>query len=410
MELQEEVVGDLLQANIIIRPQENRPDSEFLLQTHLDTVDPGPFSLWTLNDSNPFDAHIIDGKIYGLGTADVKLDFLCKLEAIASFGKDRSWKLPPVLVGTFGEETGMHGALKLIRKNKISAKMAVIGEASDLKIISSGKGFASVEIDIPFSDEEKKYREDHNLRESTATQSKIFRGKTVHSSVPHLGDSAILKLLNHILMLPESINVMEIDGGNNTNSVAAHAYLEIDMVKSLQDSLLKKISNVYNSILKLEDDFKKYIDESFVPNIPTLNIGMIRTTENGVQMFGTCRIPPSVDHEVYENWMKYLAEVCNANHAHFKVVDYKKPYRTDNDTMLVRGCLQELKDMGLSDQTITQSSTNEASIFTRLGIDCVCFGPGKREDNMHTPQEHVALEDLNKATEFYKRIIERFCL
>lgn len=410
MELQEEVVGDLLQANIIIRPQENRPDSEFLLQTHLDTVDPGPFSLWTLNDSNPFDAHIIDGKIYGLGTADVKLDFLCKLEAIASFGKDRSWKLPPVLVGTFGEETGMHGALKLIRKNKISAKMAVIGEASDLKIISSGKGFASVEIDIPFSDEEKKYREDHNLRESTATQSKIFRGKTVHSSVPHLGDSAILKLLNHILMLPESINVMEIDGGNNTNSVAAHAYLEIDMVTSLQDSLLKKISNVYNSILKLEDDFKKYIDESFVPSIPTLNIGMIRTTENGVQMFGTCRIPPSVDHEVYENWMKYLGEVCNANHAHFKVVDYKKPYRTDDDTMLVRGCLQELKDMGLSDHTITQSSTNEASIFTRLGIDCVCFGPGKREDNMHTPQEHVALEDLNKATEFYKRIIERFCL
>ena len=410
VELQEEVVGDLLQANIIVRPQDSRPDSEFLLQTHLDTVDPGPFSLWTLNDSNPFDAHIIDGKIYGLGTADVKLDFLCKLEAMASFGSNRAWKLPPVLVGTFGEETGMHGALKLIRKNKISAKMAVIGETSDLKIISSGKGFASVEIDIPFSEEEKKYREDHNLRESTATQSKIFRGKTVHSSVPHLGDSAILKLLNHILMLPESINVMEIDGGNNTNSVAAHAYLEIDMVTSLKDSLLKKISNIYNSILKLEDDFKKYVDESFIPSIPTLNIGMVRTTENGVQMFGTCRIPPSVDHEVYENWMKYLGEVCSANQAHFKIVDYKKPYRTDDDAMLVRGCLQELKDMGLSDRTITQSSTNEASIFTRLGIDCVCFGPGKREDNMHTPHEHVALEDLNKATEFYKRIIERFCL
>ena len=78
--------------------------------------------------------------------------------------------------------------------------------------------------------------------------------------------------------------------------------------------------------------------------------------------------------------------------------------------MLVRGCLQELSDMGLSDQVITQSSTNEASIFSRIGIECVCFGAGKREGNMHTPHENVAIEDLQKATEFYKRIIERFCL
>lgn len=410
VELQEEVVGDLLQANVIIRPEETRPDFEFLLQTHLDTVDPGPFSLWTENDSNPFDAHIIENKIYGLGAADVKLDFLCKLEALASFDRNRNWKLPPVLVGTFGEETGMVGALKLIRKNKISAKMAVIGETSDLQIISAGKGFASVEIDIPFTPEEKAYREEHNLRESTATQSKIFRGKTVHSSTPHLGESAILKLLDHLLKLPENVNVMEVDGGNNSNSVAAHAFLEIDMMTQLHDSLLKKISNIYRSIQALENDFKKYIDNAFTPNISTLNIGMIRTTENGVQLFGTCRILPSVDQEVYEGWMKTLGDVCAENHVHFKVTDYKKPFRTDEDSMLVRGCLQELSDMGLSDQVITQSSTNEASIFSRIGIECVCFGAGKREGNMHTPHENVAIEDLHKATEFYKRIIERFCL
>src|SRR5207253_597890 len=107
----------------------------------LDTVDPGPYPLWTHTECNPFDATIIDGKIYGLGTADVKLDFLCKLEALSSFGGDRNWKLPPVLVGTYGEELGMHGALRLIRKNKISAKMALISEPSHLKLISAAKGF-----------------------------------------------------------------------------------------------------------------------------------------------------------------------------------------------------------------------------------------------------------------------------
>ena len=63
VEEQEEIVGDLEQLNVIARPTQDRPAAEFLLQNHLDTVDPGPFSLWTHTGSNPFDAHIIDGKI-----------------------------------------------------------------------------------------------------------------------------------------------------------------------------------------------------------------------------------------------------------------------------------------------------------------------------------------------------------
>jgi succinyl-diaminopimelate desuccinylase len=108
--------------------------------------------------------------------------------------------------------------------------------------------------------------------------------------------------------------------------------------------------------------------------------------------------------------MEKLRQVCEENDAVFRVNDYKKPFRTEVQSVLVKGCLDELRAMGLSDQPVTQPSTNEASIFSRIGIDCVCFGPGKREGNMHTPQEHVALEDLEKAKEFYKRIIERFCL
>ena len=78
--------------------------------------------------------------------------------------------------------------------------------------------------------------------------------------------------------------------------------------------------------------------------------------------------------------------------------------------MLVKGCRDELRAMGLSERLTTQPSTNEASIFSRTGIECLCFGPGKREGNVHTPSEHVAVEDLHKAVEFYKRVIERFCL
>lgn len=410
VELQEEIFGDTKQANIIARWTAERPDAEFLLQNHLDTVDPGSFQLWTETGFNPFDATIIDNKIHGLGAAEVKLDFLCKLEAMTSFRDRKNWKLPPVLVGTFGEESGMHGALKLIRKNKVSAKMALIGEPSDLKVIVAAKGIVNVEIQVPFSLQEIKHRQEHNLRESTSTQSKLFIGKPAHSATPHLGESAINKMMEHLLMLPEQISIMEIDGGTNFNTVPSHALLEIDIAVPPADPISIKLVEIFRALKQLDGEFKKYQDADFTPSYPTLNIGMIRTHEDHVLISGNCRMPPIITQEIYESWMGMLNQVCEKNGSTLRVNDYKKPFRTSENSMLVRGCLDELKNMNVNTQIATQASTNEASLFSRMGIDCVCFGPGKKEENVHTPQEHVDIVDLQKATEFYRRVIERFCL
>ncbi|MEQ1878678.1 MAG: M20/M25/M40 family metallo-hydrolase, partial [Bdellovibrionia bacterium] len=157
VEIQEGVVRGVNQSNLIARPVEGRPGDELLLQAHLDTVDPGSYSLWTETDRNPFNATIKAGSIYGLGAADVKLDFLCKLYAIKSLGK-REWKLPFVLVGTYGEEIGMWGARQLIHEKKISAKRAILGEPSEMQVIYASNGIALIDIQIPFSADEKKYR------------------------------------------------------------------------------------------------------------------------------------------------------------------------------------------------------------------------------------------------------------
>ncbi|GIL18810.1 MAG: hypothetical protein BroJett040_25610 [Oligoflexia bacterium] len=410
VEEQEEVAADLKQANVIARPVSGRPMSEFMLQTHLDTPDPGPFGLWEKTGCNPFDAHIIDGNIYGLGTADVKLDFLCKLEAISAYSAQTKWKLPPVLVGTFGEETGMAGTLKLIRKNKVTPKMALIGEPSNLELITSGKGMATVEIRIPFEEDEKKYREEHNLRESTSTQSRVFHGRSAHSSTPHLGESAIKKMFDYLLQMPEDLVVMEIDGGVNFNTVPANAFLELDLVSGHKMPMSSKLARLYRAILNLEELFLQFRDNGFNPPHPTLNIGIIRTHADHVFLSGSCRLPPVVTNETYERWMKGLQEVCQKIHADFKITDYKRPFKTDENSIFVRGCLSELKAMGLSDKIGTQPSTNEASLLSRVGVDCISFGPGVREGNIHTPHEHVSIQDLKRAVEFYKRVIERFCL
>jgi succinyl-diaminopimelate desuccinylase len=410
VEILDEVLADNEQANILIRPVRERPGQEFLLQTHLDTPDPGPFGLWSETGHNPFDAHIIENKIYGLGTADVKLDFLCKLEALSAFSSETNWRLPPVLVGTYGEELGMQGALKLIRKNKFSAKMALVSEPSDLTLITAGKGMASVEIRVPYSQAELDYKVEHNLRESTSTQSRIFHGKSAHSSTPHLGENAIKKMFEYLLQLPENIVVMEIDGGVNFNTVPANAFIEVDPISGIADPISKKLTTVYRSLRELETDFISYQDHDFVPSHPTLNIGLINTFDDHIFISGSCRIPPIVSNEIYEGWMATLKRKCESVGADFRVTDYKRPYRTDDSSVFIKGCMDELKEMGLSTLATTQSSTNEACLWSRIGIECVSFGPGQREGNIHTPREHVAIDDLKKSVEFYRRVIERFCL
>ena len=145
-ELQTEAWNGVDQANVIVRPRALKnpadvPEGEFVLQTHLDTPDPGPYALWKKTGANPFNASIYQSpegdRIYGLGSADVKLDFLCKLYAFAAVSNavaakslsdsSNTWRVPPVLVGTYGEELGMPGAVKLIRKKKIRPSAMLVG-------------------------------------------------------------------------------------------------------------------------------------------------------------------------------------------------------------------------------------------------------------------------------------------
>lgn len=411
VEVIEEVQNGIPQANILVRTQKFQPgDQEFLLQTHLDTVEAAHFSLWKNNDFNPFDATIINGKIYGLGAAEVKLDFLCKLEAIKKFKNQNFTKMKPVIAGTFGEESGMQGALKLIRKNKMNAKFALIGEPSNLKIIHAAKGFATVEIRIPFSNEEKKYRQQKNELEQTSTQSKIFSGKSTHSSTPQLGDNAIDKLFSYLQKLPENLVIIDIDGGTRFNTVPNQAFVEFEISADVHNLALKKINHIYSVLKQVEAEMIELKDTEFEPHHSTLSIGIVRTTDDYILLGGSCRILPNITQDIYEKWMNKIKLICEEHKSTFQITDYKKPFRTSDSSILIKTAQNVLKKMNLDPNCLALASTNEASLFSRLGIDCICFGAGCREGNMHTAEEHVKIEDLVKSIEFYQQMIERLCL
>lgn len=410
VELQEETHNGIEQANVIARPLPGRPEGEFLLQTHLDTCDPGNYGFWTKTGANPFNASIYLDTIYGLGCASAKLDFLCKLRAVSELKPQSGWKLPYVLVGTFGEELGMPGAIKLIRKKLINAKMALIGEPTELSLVAAGKGFAGVEIEIPFSSEEKEFRVQHDHGDGATSQSRVFIGKAAHSSVPQMGESAISKMLEYLSKLPEGLAVMEIEGGISYNTVPAHAVLEIDMVGELRDSIASKISRIASAINEVEKRFKGLADPDFDPPEPSLNVGMIRTYEDFVKLSGCCRLPPSVTDDVYNDWMAILRRACEDVGAVFRVTDYKQPFRTKQDESLIKICQDELAKLGRPTRCAAQSVATEANVFHRFGITSVVIGPGQGVGNSHAPNERVKIDELHEAVRFYKGVLERVCL
>lgn len=430
VELQTETWNGVDQANVIIRCGRNPdtagqiPDREFMLQTHLDTPDPGAYALWQKTGANPFNASIYQSPegdmIYGLGSADVKLDFLCKLYAFSDAVKAgagspaKPWRIPPVLVGTFGEELGMPGAVKLIRKKKIRPIAVLVGEPTAMKLVVAGKGFASVEIEIPFSLEEKKFRSDHDLSESSLTQSRLFSGRAAHSSAPQLGESAIEKMLEALDRLPSGLAIMEIEGGVNFNTVPSQAVLEIDMVsfggEAVRNLMAQKLVRICAAIKKVEEEFRKYPDSQFTPEEPTLNVGMIRTFEDHVKISGCVRLPPTVSHSAYEVWMQQLRDACALENAVFRIGDYKQPFRTGTDSRLIDACRAVLTEMKIDAVPAAQAVANEANVFAKFGLDCAVCGPGQGVGNSHTPNEYVTIPELDKATTFYRRIIEMMCL
>lgn len=416
VDIQTESSHGVLQSNILIHVSEqNVGDAHLLLQSHLDTVDPGSYPLWKKNDFNPFDAVIEDGYIYGLGSADVKLDFLCKLQALACF-KNRTFKnLKPLLVGTFGEETGMQGALKLFRKNKINARYALVGEPTDLKIVNAAKGFATVEIRIPFSEQEVFLRKELNSSETLATESKVFSGKAAHSSTPHLGENAANKMLDYIAGLSDLKVLLDIDAGTRFNTIPHQAFTEVcepskDSSYKIENTVLSKIKKIYKVLLNLEQSMKQHEDSEFMPCHSTVSIGVVRCFEDHILIGGSCRIVPSVAQDIYEKWIQDIQDMCIDIGAEFHLQDYKKPYRTASKSIFLKATQGELEKMNLSSEKRTIASTNEASLFSRMGIECICFGPGEREGNIHTPNEKIRIDDLNKAIEFYKNMIQRLCL
>lgn len=129
-----------------LKGTEGNNDRSLTINCHADVVPPGDLDTWS---HPPFGAEIVDGKIYGRGTCDMKGNTavgLYVLRLLREVGYRPAGEIQ--FHSVIGEETGGLGALySMVRGYKTAA--AIILEPTELEIVPAQAGAATFRLTVP---------------------------------------------------------------------------------------------------------------------------------------------------------------------------------------------------------------------------------------------------------------------
>jgi acetylornithine deacetylase len=261
-------------------------DDGLVLAGHTDTV-PFDEGRWRFD---PFKLTERGGKLYGLGTSDMKCFLAIAIEAARQFTAADLQK-PLTILATADEESSMHGAKQLSQYGQRLGRYCVIGEPTNLKPVRQHKGIFMEAIRL--------------------------RGQSGHSSDPRLGNNALdgmhaviqeliayraelgARFQNPSFDVPvPTLNLGYIHGGDNPNRICGDCELHIDLrslpgmdIDELRETLRQRITQIAER-LGLECEFYALFEGAPAMETPVDSL-IVKLTEqltghtSGVVAFGT---------------------------------------------------------------------------------------------------------------------------
>lgn len=219
-----EILTDLGAAPEVVRGEAGRPSvvaafgsgsrPRLAWNGHLDVVPAGDPATW---EHPPFAGTLVDGRLVGRGTADMKGAVgaaLAATSAIVRSGVELRGTLELHLAAD-EERTGIHGTRVLWETGLLDQDACIVGEPTELQLALAERGGAWV----------------------TATA----RGRAAHGSKPHLGVNAITSMARFLLRIDEvlpdrehplvgrpTVNAALISGGSAPNVVPDRCEVDVD--------------------------------------------------------------------------------------------------------------------------------------------------------------------------------------
>ncbi len=321
-----------------------------LYDSHIDTVGVGDRDTWPWD---PFVGKVEDGKLYARGACDEKGSTPGMVYGL-SIARDLGL-LDDYTVYYFGnmEEwcDGIAPNAFVEADPKVRPDFVVIGEPTKMNVYRGHKGRIELKI--------------------TAT------GRSAHAAVHYIGDNAVYKMVSVINLIRELDRRFRF--GMGMHPVLGNASIVITDVVART-----------NSLNAVPDQFSIYIDRRITLNEPHDDV--IKLIKG--------LIPDYLQEEIKVE--ELLLRHTLLHRIRFPAAKYFPAWLQEETHPLVQagqrtieGLWGEGRPLGTWD-----FSTNGTYWAGKAGIPSIGFGPGDEKD-AHTPTEHVCLDDVVSATEFY---------
>jgi len=192
--------------NVIARSEGDSSLPSVLLCGHMDTVPP-PHGY----GSDPYVPVVRNGRLYGLGSGDMKGGLACAIEAYNRIAEEGTF--PITFLGTSDEEGNCKGVFRYL-KDRPKHDLAIVLEPSGLKAMLGCRGRYVLEITV--------------------------KGKAAHGARPGQGTNAIdeaakairavqkLKVRSHTILGKGSKCLLKVEGGGEGLSVPDRCVIRLD--------------------------------------------------------------------------------------------------------------------------------------------------------------------------------------
>ncbi|MBI3302377.1 MAG: M20/M25/M40 family metallo-hydrolase [Deltaproteobacteria bacterium] len=396
-------------ANLIARKAGSADLPALLLTSHLDTVPPGDPTLWTKTHGDPF-APVIEGdRLYGLGSADAKLDWLAKAAAIARF-RGRPFIRPLLFTGTYGEERGLVGARRLLADPPCPIGYAFVGEPSELKLVHAHKGIIVCALRLTGC---------ALAPRPGKTRTLLVTGRSAHSSTPARGENAILKALVELQCAPHLVP-LSLDGGDAVNKVPARCEVTVldpepagsELYAPLDPALVTALTAFTTGLAATVTEFSE-ADPEFSPPTLTVNVGEIHAEHDTASLLFDLRPLPGQDVDRLLARLHDLAVQLGAAAPIATTLEVRRrnpAFFTPYDAAILTTGLTVLARVGLPLETAAKAGCTEAGLYGERRIPALVCGAGMAGGNIHAPNEWTALSQLEHSVDLYAGVIEAFCL
>lgn len=315
-----------------------------MLNSHMDTIEATASETWKID---PFGAEVRDGRLYGLGSCDMKGGLSAMVHG-AALVKARGTKLKgPIWVACVGLEEPAEGTCtrSLFEESRVHPQWVVIGEPSKLDVVRAQRGHLEMSV--------------------------VVKGRSAHSSAPELGENAIYAAARLIFGL------------------------EILAEQLMDDPFLGP------GVLAVTRIQSWAAGRNAIPERCELLLDR-RLTAGETEAMAMLEIQRVIAREGINAEVRVIEEdVQSYTGKRYRVRRYSPPWALDERHSLVQAMVQATRAAGLrSGITRWHFATEGAYTAGVAGVPTVGFGPGDPA-LPHTVNEYVEVEQIYSAAEVY---------